>query len=346
MIADLRADSTRWRQEQRTTGTRGSYSPGGSVRSGFTAPDTEIESYVGSTTYHASSAATTISNRAGDSPHAPEYGMSGMRDRDRMPPGRIPDGMDLDQPMQNPRGYPQDRAYPPPPRNGFGPSNPGRAPGPFPGNDYPQEQAPYGRAPVTSPAYGVNQGYPPPPLSNGSNDGAPPGYVRQGNYYVPVSSYEQPGSGMSSRPEPPSQYGPGYGQPPPNQRNDLRGYGQPEYKNDPARFAYPSPATTVSSVAARERDPVTSAQQPRFAFKGRHRIELFADVDSVYGPPAGGSPYDQYGRPLTQHSTAGSTRQPEPFMQPARESREPSASFGRPAPPASTGGDQRRRRLA
>nr|POF07149.1 hypothetical protein CFP56_31773 [Quercus suber] len=274
MIADLRADSTRWRQEQRASGTRGIYNPNGSGHSGFAVPDVDVESYEGSVTYHASSAATSINNRTGDSPRAPEYGVSGVRDQ-RMPSSRIPDGMDIDQPMQNPRAYPQDRAYPPQ-RNGFAPGNPARAPGPFPGNDYPPEQPPYGRVPVSSPAYGVNQGYPPPPLTNGNNDGAPPGYVRQGNYYVPVSSYEQPGSSMPSRPEPPSQYGPGYGQPPPNQRNDPRGYGQPEYKNDPARFAYPSPATTVSSVAARERDPVPSAQQPRFAFCESHQHEEFS----------------------------------------------------------------------
>lgn len=168
--------------------------------------------------------------------------------------------MDMDPPMQSARPYPQDRPYPPA-GPGFAPGNPTRGPN-FPGNEYPPEQTPYSRAPAPNPAYGGGPGYQQPPLHN--NDSAPPGYVRQGNYYVPMPSYET-GSSMPSRSEPPNPYGPGYGQPPPNPRNEPRGYGQPDYPNDASRFAYPSPATTVSSVTTRDREPVTIAQQPRCA---------------------------------------------------------------------------------
>lgn len=261
MIADLRADSQRWRQEQRQTGTRGSHSPR-TDKSGLTVPDQLLEPYVGSSTYHASSAGRTSNNRRdADSPSVDgPYGIPASRER------ILVDRMQVD-PPQPPRGgayppenratyQPDGRAFPPESR---GYAEPGRSSyqpdssmsSAFGGR--PPVSAPYGQEPRYAPSY------PPQP----SGDGAPPGYVRQGNYFVPVSSYE-PTPSVPSRSD---NFGSGYGQqppqPPPGRDPRDPRYQQPEYA-DP-RYAYPSPAATVSSVSARDREPVPSPQQPRFA---------------------------------------------------------------------------------
>jgi len=121
----------------------------------------------------------------------------------------------------------------------------------------------FSRPPVTSypsqePRYAPSGSYIP------SHDGAPPGYVRQGNCFVPISTYEA-APATASRSEAPS-YG-AFGQPtqaPP--RGDGRGdprYPPTQQDFDP-RYAYPSPAATVSSTVAprdRERDQIASPQQ-------------------------------------------------------------------------------------
>jgi hypothetical protein len=285
MLADLRADSGRWRQEQRATGTRGSHSPVLFESSGFTVPDSVLAPYVGSDTYHASTAGRQPDRRHGDSPavDGPSYGAPPSRERerererDRMPTTRMPvdtrmaaDRMDIDPPTAQPerrfgqpeRGYPPDaRAYPPDSRAYPADSRayPSEA-RPSYAQDQPMPSA-YGRPPVTS-SYTQEPRYAPSYPSN--NDGAPPGYVRQGNYYVPVSTYEAPPAMAPSRSEPPQFPNGPYGQPsaPPRDTRDTR-YGQPDY-SDP-RYAYPSPATTTVSVSGRDRDPLTSPPQPRFA---------------------------------------------------------------------------------
>lgn len=319
MIADLRADSARWRQEQRIGPvTRGSQSPRVTHQSGNTGPD-KIPEYVGSNTYHNSQAARVPRSRDGESPavEAP-YGSAvpgAARDRmpmdrmpvdnrmpvdrmatDRIPINRMPaDRMAMDR-MQDdrmqidtPPGPPQDRRYP---GNGYPPEPryPADARG-FPdarGPVYPpQDQSPYGRAPPVTSSYAQDSmyarsgAYPPQ-----SSDGAPPGYVRQGNYYVPVSSAEP----MRTDP---SMYGSShpYSQQPlqpqrmesrelrgdprdlqrdPRDPRDPRGdprdprYAQ-DYSQDP-RYAYPSPAATTASLPrGGERETVVSPPQQRFA---------------------------------------------------------------------------------
>ena len=91
MIADLRADSARWRQEQRIGPVaRGSQSPRVTHLAGNTEPDM-MPDYVGSKTYHNSQAARVPRSRDGDSPavEAP-YGSSVPSNRDRMPVDRMP----------------------------------------------------------------------------------------------------------------------------------------------------------------------------------------------------------------------------------------------------------------
>ncbi|KAM3416324.1 hypothetical protein BST61_g7929 [Cercospora zeina] len=273
MIADLRADSARWRQEQRQTGTR--------------------EPYVGSSTYHASSAGRVSQKRSGgDSPNMDgPYGLPpSSRDRERE---RIPvDRMQVDPPAPS-RGGGGGGAYPAPDR---------RAPYQPDGRPFPSESrgfAPDGRSsypadtnmsgfggqpPVTS-AYGQEPRYAP-SYQQPNNDGAPPGYVRQGNYFVPVSGYE-PAPSIPGRADP---YGAGYPQQPPQGR-DAR-YSQPEYA-DP-RYAYPSPAATVSSVSARDREPIASPPQ-----------------QSPYGAIPAQQQYDQYGgrpAPGNPQPSSGSSR--------------------------------------
>jgi hypothetical protein len=230
---------------------------------------------------------------------------------DRMPADRIPvnrmpaDRMAMDRmqddrmQIDSPSGLPQDRRYTAE-RNGY-PSEPRYGadtrgyPETRPGYP-PQDQPPYGRAPpVTSSytqdsMYARSNAYPPP-----VNDGAPPGFVRQGNYYVPVSAAEQP---MRTDP---AMYGSSipYGQPlqpqrmdgardprdprdlqrdlqrdprgDPRDQRDLRDPRDPrdprypqDYPQDP-RYAYPSPAATTASLPRGERDTVASPQQQRFA---------------------------------------------------------------------------------
>lgn len=257
MIADLRADSARWRQEQRQTGTRGSHSPKLRSMSGITVPDPSIEPYVGSSTYHASSASrtTTGGRREGDSPSVDgPYGLP-PSSRDRIP---VDNRMQID-PAPPSRGYqPESRVPYPPDGRAFPVENRGYAPDGR--SSYQPEPAGFGgRVPVSAP-FGQEPRYA--PSYPQSNDGAPPGYVRQGNYYVPISSYE-PAPSIPSRSD---QYGSGgFGGQPQQQRNEPRDprYQQPEYA-DP-RYAYPSPAATVSSVSARDREPIPAPQQSRLA---------------------------------------------------------------------------------
>lgn len=342
MIADLRSDSGRWRQEQRATGTRGSQSPAVLHVTGNTVPDQIIEPYLGSHTYQQSSASRSH-RRDGDSPAVEvPYGASSARDRmpvdrmpvdrmpvDRMPVERVPvarmpvDSMDIDSPSVPPQdrryasergGYPVDPRDPrqfPPDSRGF-PSD-GRS-------GYPPQDPPagYGRAPPTSASYGQDPiyaragGYP-----QSSGDGAPPGYVRQGAYYVPVSSFEQPS--IPSRTDPSPYGGNPYAGPPQPPRMDTRDARDPrnardprdqrdprdardprdprysqDYQQDP-RYAYPSPAATVSSMnVQRDRESVPSPSQQRFADTGmRPQIEALANNFSAYGSMP--SSYDAYG---------------------------------------------------
>ncbi|KAI7625076.1 hypothetical protein KC343_g6773, partial [Hortaea werneckii] len=77
---------------------------------------------------------------------------------------------------------------------------------------------------------------------------------------------------------------------------DPRYGGQPDYSdNRDSRYAYPSPAATVTSVSGRDREPVTSP------------------APSAYGSMPSSS-YDQYGRPVQNPSS-----QPERSMPSARE---------------------------
>lgn len=264
MIADLRADSARWRQEQRQTGTRGSKSPILAIVSGLTVPDEIIEPYVGSSTYHASSAARTSHNRRdGDSPSVEgPYGLP-TSSRDRIPVDSR-DRMQIDPPAPS-RGYPipESRApYQPDgrafPSDGRGYAPDGRSVHPADtnmssgfGGGRPPAPSAYGQEPRYAPSY------------QQPNDGAPPGYVRQGNYFVPISSSYEPAPSMPSRSD---QYGAGFSQPPPGRDPRDARFQQPEYA-DP-RYAYPSPAATVSSVSGRDREPVSSSGQPRFASRG------------------------------------------------------------------------------
>lgn len=311
MISDLKADSQRWRQEQRSTGTRGS--PQARDRSGSTEPDMTIESYVGSQAYHHNNSTRPAPRRDADSPKL-DGSYVAPPSRDRMPPSVI-NGVQPGLPRHaSERGYQPERERE---RERYEPTR-----GYPPERNYPSERydrdtamtgmpTGYNRQPVTS-AYGQDpvyaSQYPPQP----SNDGAPPGYIRQGEYYIPDPGY---GRGQPpSRSEAP-QYGQSqYGQLPrgpevrdprdardPREMRDPRdprygqpaGYGQPDYQDprDP-RYAYPSPAATVSSITARDREPVTGPSQPRFASRCAVREES-ANSSSIYGSAP---QYDQYGR--------------------------------------------------
>jgi len=325
MIADLRADSARWRQEQRI---------------GPVARD-----YVGSKTYHNSVAARVPRSRDGDSPavEAP-YGSSVPSNRDRMPVDRMPidsrmpvdrmpvdripvnrmpaDRMAIDR-MQDdrmqidtPSGPPQDRRYQAD-RNGY-PSDPrygADARGYSDARDVrdartsypPQEQPPFGRAAPVSSSYSQDSMYARSAAqSSQTSDGAPPGYVRQGNYYVPISSAEQPRTDYgSSHP---------YSQPAQPQRmdtrmdtremrdprdaprdpRDARDHRDPRYGQDyqDPRYAYPSPATTTASLPRGEREPIAKPHQ-----------------QSAYGSTP--SQYDTYGnRPAHSSTTPGKSGLP------------------------------------
>jgi len=309
MIADLRADSARWRQEQRIGPVaRGSQSPRVTHLAGNTEPDM-MPDYVGSKTYHNSQAARVPRSRDGDSPavEAP-YGSSvpSNRDRmpvdrmaidnrmpvDRMPVDRIPvsrmpadrmaiDRMQDDRMQIDPPSAPQDRRYPD--RNGY-PSDPrygSDARGYSDARDvrdarssYPsQDQPPYGRGAPVSSSYSQDSMYARSGAqSSQPSDGAPPGYVRQGNYYVPISSAEQPrtdygSSHPYSQPAQPQRMETREMRDAPRDPRDLRDHRDPRYGQDYAqdpRYAYPSPATTTASLPRGERDTVAKPSQ-RFA---------------------------------------------------------------------------------
>lgn len=280
MIADLRADSARWRQEQRATGTRGSHSPVVFNKSGCTVPDACLGSYEGSSTYNQSSA-VRVQRREADSPSLePSY-----QSRERMPPmdnrrGQPVDPMQIDSaPQPDRRGHSSHHGQPA--RGGFPPDPRGFAP-PQENRGYPADTMmtdSYGRPPVTSsyaadPRYAPS--YPPQP-----NDSAMSGFGRQpppsGAYYSEPPAYDTMPA-MSGRPSDPSQYpGPQYGQPqqvgrqdhyrdPRDPRADAR---EPRYPGHDFRpsDAYPSPAATVSSMTVnRDRDTNTSLPNPRFAY--------------------------------------------------------------------------------
>ncbi|KAK0345354.1 hypothetical protein LTR94_011041 [Friedmanniomyces endolithicus] len=173
------------------------------------------------------------------------------------------------------RAYPPDnRAYPPdnrayPPDNRVYPPD-NRA--------YPPEnrayrtdaRQPYQPEQPMAPAYGcapVAPGFPPEsrfPQGYQPNDPPPPGLVQR--VYVPVSAYEPAPGVPLGRSEPPQyQTGP-YGQPPaPGRAAREPRYGGPPDYAEPRFDAYPSPATTTASVNGREREPITSPAQARFA---------------------------------------------------------------------------------
>lgn len=256
MIADLRADSQRWRQEQRQNGVSGRKSPIAYDISGITEPDPYLEVYVGSRTYDESNAGRV--QRDGNSPSIDAYGAPAPpRQRDgrqvdtRRPTG---DAMQIDAPPgrapQNP-AYGQPGYYPPDARGQY-PPDPNRYPAQGRAGQYPHDQAMadvYGQPDVQG-RYPVN--YTGQPDRSGAGytpqaQPAPPGFAREGNYYVPISTGygQQPGVIATSGPEgyyggqhpPPQQRGPGQS----NQRGQQR---DPAYDNP--NYAYPSPAPTVA----------------------------------------------------------------------------------------------------
>ena len=285
MIADLRADSQRWRQEQRSTGTRGSHSPVMLDKSGCTVPDRCIGPYEASSTYHQSSAGR-VQRRDADSPslESPYQGMPPSRERlpsDRRPPPA--DAMQIDPPSAP---QPDRRGYAQPGRGGYPQDSRGFAPQQDSRN-YPQDtmmQDTYGRPPVTS-SYASDPRYAPSYPQQG-NDAVMSGFGRPqpppGNYYpTPATSSYESMPAMLGRPQDPSQYpGAQYGQPQQQpgrqdhyreQRGERPDPRDPRYAGrgydprDPSD-AYPSPAATVSSVNARDREPITSPPNPRFAY--------------------------------------------------------------------------------
>lgn len=318
MIADLRADSARWRQEQRIGPVaRGSQSPRVTHLAGNTEPDM-MPDYVGSKTYHNSQAARVPRSRDGDSPavEAP-YGSSVPSNRDRMPVDRMPvdsrmpvdrmpvdripvsrmpadrmaidrmqdDRMQIDTPsgpsqdrryQADRNGYPSDRRYGADARGYSDVRDARDARTSYP----PQEQPPFGRAaPVTS-SYTQDSMYARSGAqSSQTSDGAPPGYVRQGNYYVPISSAEQPrtdygGSHPYSQPAQPQRMDTRMDtremrdpRDTPRDPRDARDHRDPRYGQDyqDPRYAYPSPATTTASLPRGEREPIAKPHQQRFA---------------------------------------------------------------------------------
>lgn len=236
MIADLRADSARWKQERRSTGKR--------------------ESYLSFNTYHASSIPRPVV-RHGDSPVLEGANSLPTTSKDsiqtsRMPQSRIEfDRMDIDPPRTD-RGYPQEsrgnppdiRAYPPESTQAYAP------------------EPPMPTACVQDPRHATSKYQ--------ANDGAPPGYVRQGNYYVSIAPYKAQSAMQPNGAQP--QYQPqAYGQPLPPSR-DIRGNpryagdprdpryaGQPNY-SDP-RYAHPGPGAVTLGDGARNRTPITIPPQ-------------------------------------------------------------------------------------
>ncbi|GAB7366648.1 hypothetical protein MBLNU230_g8630t1 [Neophaeotheca triangularis] len=159
MIADLKRDSARWRQEQRVTGTR--------------------EPYVGSATHKASVwGRHSVQESLDPREYPPTY-------HDR-PPSRYssqPDARQYAPDPRDPRDQQRDPRYSMDPQAEFRshPINIGTNVDPR----YPdgRSQMSYGRPPMTS-SFQPDSGYATAP---GSIDGPPPGYVRPGNYYVPMS---------------------------------------------------------------------------------------------------------------------------------------------------------------
>ena len=277
MISDLRADSVRWRQEQRQTGTRGSNSPIIVNISGFTVPDSILEPYVGSRTYQASSATSAAQRRDGDSPQLDQYGVPQQRGgRNQV------DSMQIDPPQpargdprygqqpQSSRGYPPENGgYPPASRDRYADQG-GRPPYQ---QDQPMQDA-YARAPVTA-SYGNDPRYAPAGYPD-QNPGAPQ------SYYMPVTAGYPNAPVMAPGGQDPRQYPPQpFGQQPqptgrdPRDNRDPRAPRDPRDPRDPRfagqsgyddpRYAYPSPAATVSSVAP-GRDPIANPQQPGYAY--------------------------------------------------------------------------------
>ena len=281
MISDLRADSARWRQEQKQTGAGGSHSPLDSSKPGITVPDLLL-GYSESMTYQRGNAAAHTSSQASgrrrdaDSPSMVDtpYGAPPTRtSRGQLDRGQV-DAMQIDPPVAQAHadrgryaaaqatrgGYqpgPDVGAYPAPGRDAGRDRYPeqGRPVGGRPAyqEDQPMMDA-YGRPPATSsyaqePRYAGNL---PPP-----NDGVPAGYVRQGDYYVPsTSGYGQAPMMATSRPEP-QQYPSGvYGQPadpqrePRGGRGDIRG----DIRGDPR----------VDPRADHRGDPRMDPRDPRY----------------------------------------------------------------------------------
>lgn len=166
MIADLRANSARWRQERRL----------GPV----------IGGYAGSNTHHNPHAARMPKHRDEDfetmgAPYM--YGSSVAGDRDRRPIDRMPiDGRTPIAPMPIVPQYLDDQSY----DAEFGELTDLRS------GHLLQEQAIYGRA--QNPIFARSNTNPTP-----LGDSAPPGLVpREGNYYVPLSLPEQPARSTES----------------------------------------------------------------------------------------------------------------------------------------------------
>lgn len=118
--------------------------------------------------------------------------------------------------------------------------------------------------------------------SSQTSDGPPPGipgYVKQGNYYVPISSAEQPrtdygGSHPYSQPAQPQRMDTRMDtremrdpRDTPRDPRDARDHRDPRYGQDyqDPRYAYPSPATTTASLPRGEREPIAKPHQQRFA---------------------------------------------------------------------------------
>jgi hypothetical protein len=233
MMAQLRSDSAKWRQEQRT--------------------NPAIGDYVGSSTYYNSEAARVQGSDGRDFEAVERpYGVSvsGSRDQmsaERMPIDRMPVGrMPVDR-------MPTDR---------------------IPVNRMPWDMGPVDRMPPQ--LYARSNTHPP-----STDYGAPPGYVRQGNYYVPISSAEQP-MRMESAPE---LHYPLDLQNDPRDLRDPRifGYAQ-DYSQDP-RYAYPAPAATTASLPRSERDTVVNTAPPRYARQGNYYAQVPASASQRLPSP-------------------------------------------------------------
>jgi hypothetical protein len=233
MMAQLRSDSAKWRQEQRT--------------------NPAIGDYVGSSTYYNSEAARVQGSDGRDFEAVERpYGVSvsGSRDQmsaERMPIDRMPVGrMPVDR-------MPTDR---------------------IPVNRMPWDMGPVDRMPPQ--LYARSNTHPP-----STDYGAPPGYVRQGNYYVPISSAEQP---MRMESAPKLHY-------PLDLQNDPRdlrdprifGYAQ-DYSQDP-RYAYPAPAATTASLPRSERNTVVNTAPPRYARQGNYYAQVPASASQRLPSP-------------------------------------------------------------